>query len=362
MRHLGDGPRDPAPTVPATGHRQSPTRAHLRALILGAGGFLGINLVDALLEAGIVPRCGRRRRSNVLALRSRRVPLVHADLDDGDSLREAMRDTDVVFHLAGHYPRLSTAPDVAMELGTRQLRAVLDAAAAAGVGRVVYASSTASVAPNPDGGPSDERHVFPTVPGHGTYHDLKWAMEEIAQAERRVDVLVACPSGCLGPWDLRVGTSAMLVAIARGMDPPHPDGIANLVDVRDVAVGLIRMAERADAPRRVILNGQGVMLQGFLEQLADRYGVRRPSPALPASDALALADAEERRVETEGGRPALSREIADLVVHGVPMDTRLAEQALGMRWTPLQETLDAFDGWARRLGFIPDTPTQETLR
>lgn len=294
----------------------------------------------------------------MLALRSRRVPLVHADLDEPASLREAMADTDVVFHLAGHYPRLSTAPEVSMELGTRQLRSVLDAAAEAGVGRLIYVSSTATVAPAPEG-PSDESHVFPTIPGHGTYHDLKWAMEEIALAEDRVDVRVSCPSGCLGPWDLRVGTSALLVGLARGMDPPHPDGMTNMVDARDVAVSLIRQAERPDAPRRVIVSGHGMMLHDLFVMLAGRYHVPPPSPALPSSDALALADAEERRVEVEGGRPALSREIADLVVHGVPLDTRLAEQSLDMKWTPLNQTLDAFDGWARRLGFIPDLPNVE---
>ncbi|GMV42137.1 MAG: dihydroflavonol 4-reductase [Myxococcales bacterium] len=333
--------------------------AKLRTLILGAGGFLGINLVDALLSEGVVPACGRRRRSNVLALRSRKVPLVLADLDAPETLDEAMRDVDVVFHLAGHYPRYSTSPAAAMELGLRQTRAVLDAAARAGVRRLIYASTTATVAPAPSG-PSDESHVFPAVPRLGTYHDLKWAMEDLCLREDRLDVRVACPSGCLGPYDLRVGTTALLVALACGKNPPHPDGITNLVDVRDVATGLVRMARQDDAPRRVILSALSAPLHGLLCELAARYRVPQPSPPLRAEVAQQLALDEERRAERDGGRPALSREIADLVVYGVPLDTRLAEQALGMRWTPLSQTLDALDGWARRMGFIPDITPSET--
>jgi nucleoside-diphosphate-sugar epimerase len=327
-------------------------------LVLGAGGFLGINLVDALAREGVVPRCGRRRRSNVLALRSRKVPLVPADLDSPEELEAAMRGCDVVYHLAGHYPRLSTAPHVALALGLTQSRAVIEAAVRAGVKRLVYASTTATVAPAPEG-PSDESHVFTAAPRLGTYHDLKWAMEEMFLTERRLEVVVACPSGCLGPYDLRVGTSAIVVALANGMDPPHPDGIANLVDVRDVATALVRLGHHPSPPRRVIISAASVGLHSFLCDLADRYGVAPPSAPMRAEEALRYSDEEELRVEREGGRPGLSREIADLVVHGTPLSTRLAETTLGMRWTPLEDTLDALDEWARRMGFVPQTTTVE---
>ena len=331
----------------------------MKVLILGAAGFLGINLVDRLIADGIVPTCGRRKRSNVLALRSRKVPMVLTDLDDADTLAEAMAGVDVVFHMAGHYPRLSLDRDAILETGTRQMRNVLDAAAAARVGRLIYASSNASVAPRPDG-PSDERDVYPTMPGIGPYHDVKWAMEALAFAEERTEVLVACPSGCLGPWDMRVGTSALIVALANGKDVPHPDGIANLVDVRDVAAALVRLAQHPQPPHRVLLSGSDQPLHALLCDLAMRYGVPQPSAPLSATDARAFADAEELRCSKEGGRPWLSREIADLIINGTPLDTSLAERELGARWTPLPDTLDALDGWARRMRFIPESPAVET--
>jgi len=266
---------------------------------------------------------------------------------------------DTVFHAAGYYPRFSLDGDAAVEQGTRQLRAVFDAAAQAGVKRVIYVSSTATVAAA-DGRAATEADVFARAPDYGVYHRLKWEMEAVALAETRVDVRVACPSACLGPWDLRVGTSALLVALAHGLDPQHPGGVVSWVDARDVAKGLVLLARAGDAPRRVIFSAGSTDLQALLERLATRYGVKSPRPPMSAEDARAYADAEERRAHTEGGRAALSREIVDLIVHGVPLDAALSRDALGLSYRPLDETLDAFDAWARRLRILPTPAVQET--
>ncbi len=324
----------------------------MRPIVLGAAGFLGLNVVDVMKAAGVDPVCGRRRRTNVLALRSRRVEMVTADLDDVDGLVEAMAGCTLVVHAAGHYPRLSLDREGALRLGLGQLRNALDAAHLAGVERFVYVSSTATVAPA-RGRPSAESDLFATTPGHGVYHDLKWAMEQMALDEDGLEVVVACPGACLGPWDLRVGTSAIIVATAHGLAPPHPDGLVNAVDVRDVAQALLRLATMQSPPRRVLLSGSDQPLQPLLEQLSVRYQVGPPSPAISVEQARALADAEEARCAAEGGRPALSREIVDLLIHSVSIDATHAETALGVRWTPLATTLDAFDVWARRFKIIP---------
>lgn len=332
----------------------------MTVLVLGAGGFLGLNLVEALLDSGAIPRCARRSRGNVLVLRKLRVPLVTAELDGHLELQRAMAGCATVFHLAGHYPRLSLDPLGALATGLRQMHNVLEAAARASVKRLVYVSSAATAAPAPEG-PSDERHLYATRPGHGAYHDLKWEMERMALAEERFEVVVACPGACLGPWDLRVGTSALLVATARGLDPPHPDGWINLIDARDVATALIRLSALPAPPRRLLLSGGNHRLHPLLCELALRYGVAPPSPPLAADRAIALADAEEARAAREGGRPAVAREIVDLIVRGVPLDTRLAEEALGLRCRPLAQTLSATDAWARRMRFIPDSPSAEAM-
>ncbi len=330
----------------------------MTSAVLGAAGFLGVNLVDALIAAGERPVCVRRARTNVLALRQRKVPMVHADLDQPEQLAGALTGCETVFHLAGHYPKHSLDREGAIATGRRQLSHVLDAAAKAGVKRLIYVSSTATVAPAP-GGASDERHVFAEAPRWGTYHELKWVMEARALAERRLEVLVACPSACLGPWDMRVGTSALMVALALGLDPPHPDGFVSWVDARDVALALVRLAAHPEPPRRVILSAGTLKLQELLGSLAQRYGVAPPSPPLSAAEAIAFADQEEERSVQTRQRARLSREIADLIVHGVALDASLARRTLSFAPRPLEQTLDDFDAWARRARILPPLEPKE---
>jgi dihydroflavonol-4-reductase len=325
-------------------------------LVLGSNGYLGLHVVDALRAEGVDPRCGRRPRSNVLGLRSRKARMVAADLDDPASLDAAMQGVDTVVHVAGHYPRTSTDRAGTMALGERQSRAVIAAARQAGVSRLVYVSSTATVAPRSDG-PSTEADRFAAPPGFGLYHDLKWTMEAIFEGATDLDVRVALPAGCIGPGDLRLGTSALIVALARGDDPPHPDGVVSLVDPRDAALGIARLALRPDAPRRLVLSQSSVRLHALLADLAGRYGRPPPSAPLSAAAAKALADVAERDAVATRTRPRMVREIVDLVVHGVPLSGRLAETALGLRYRPFTTSLTDFEGWAQRLGFF--TPSQE---
>ncbi len=324
----------------------------MRPLVLGAGGFLGINLVEQLLSEGVLPTCGRRRRSNVIVLRKLGVPMVPADLDQPEQLRDAMRDVDVVFHLAGHYPRTYDRPQQQLADALRRMVNVLDAAAASGVRRLVYVSSTATVAPV-FGRPSCESDVYERAPSYGLYHEIKWYLERLVRQDDRVQSVIVCPGACLGPWDIKVGTSSLLVALARGLDPVRPDGVINLVDVRDVATCLTRLGRLESPPRRVLLAASNHRLGALLEALAVRYRVPPPSPPLPAEVAIQVADAAEREALASGTRPALSREIADLVVHGSRVDASLGERRLGVRWRPLASTLDDFDAWARRHHLIP---------
>lgn len=323
-------------------------------LVLGANGFLGLHVVDALRAEGVEPRCGRRRRSNVLGLLSRRANRVLADLDEPESLRAAMAGVHTVVHLAGHYPRHSLDPAGTLAIGVRQTRSVLDAAKEAGVRRIVYVSSTATVAPS-DTGPSTEADRFDTPPNFGLYHRLKWAMEEVFADAGEVDMRVSLPAGCIGPGDLRVGTSAMLVALARGDDPPHPNGTVSLVDPRDAAVGIARQALRDDAPRRLILSGRSVGLHPLLVEAAAQLNVKPPSPPLPAE--IMLARAREAESAAAGKRSALSQEIVELAVYGVPVDGTLASRALGVSYRSFADSLSEFVRWATPLGFL--TPQTE---
>lgn len=326
-----------------------------RILVFGSAGFIGLNLVDALVAAGHDPLCAHRGRTNTLPLRRRGVRRVVADCGSPD-LVHALRGTDVVFHCAGHYPRDARTPELTLLRAVDDLDHVLTSAAEAGVRRLVYVSSTATVAPRADGYPSNERDVFATRPHIGAYHDAKWAMEARAAAEERLEVVVACPSACLGPWDLRVGTASLIVATARGDNPRHPDGIVSLVDVRDVAKVLVTLGTMPEPPPRVLISALNTTLQRLLGDVARYFGVAAPGAALSLAAALAFADSEEARVAGTPERALLAREIVDLVAHGTAIDARLAQSLLPGGFTRFNATLDEVACFYRKLGIIPSRP------
>jgi len=324
----------------------------MQTLVLGSSGFLGVHVVGSLVGRGLSPRCGRRARSNGLALRRLvgRRDRVLADLDDPASLRAAMEGVEVVFHCAGHYPTRSADAETTLVTGRQHIDTVCDVAAEQGVRRLVYLSSTGSVAPG--NGMSTEDDTFAERPTQSLYHALKWEMEARVLAEDRFETSIACPGACLGPWDLRVGTSALLVAAARGIDVPHPDGWIGVVDARDVGEAMVRMAERPEPISRLLLVGHNRRLQALLQELSQRYGTPPPSAPLSPQRAIAVANA----AESAPGRPAISRAIVDLIVHGVPVDNRRSRELLPIHYRPLAATLDDWDAWAGRLGIIPNEP------
>ena len=320
-------------------------------LVLGAGGFLGLNTVRAFLEEEIIPRCGRRARGNVLGLRGLNVPLVVTEFMDPQSLRGAFRGVDTIIHTAAHYPRLSLDPDATLERGLSELDSVLDAAAGVGVRRMIFVSSTATVAPN-EAAASTEDDVFESCPQWGTYHSLKWHLEKRVQEEHRLEVLTVCPAACLGPFDWKVGTSALLLATARGVPPAHPEGSITTVDARDVARALVLLTAAKEPPRRLLLANERADAHELICSLAQRYGASTPPPALSPAAARALADQQEEAAARHGGRPSLARELVDLIVHGPRLDTSRS-RALGVKYRPLSETLDGWGAWAQRMGLLP---------
>ena len=151
----------------------------MKALVTGGAGFIGSNLVDALLERGdevvVIDNISTGRRENLDSALARGVRLVEADIRDEEAVQSLMSDfrPDVVYHLAAQIDvRVSTArPAFDTEVNVVGTINLLDAARDAGVGRFVYTSTggaiygEADVLPTPEDAP-----INPEAPyGQGKY-------------------------------------------------------------------------------------------------------------------------------------------------------------------------------------------------
>lgn len=329
------------------------TRSPESALVLGASGFVGINLADALRAAGHRVVGSYRARVTPFFLRARVDETVRADLADRGALRAAMRGRSAVFHAAGHYPRYSLDRDASVQTALTEMRNVLEVAQEMGVRRVVYTSSIATLERR-EGRAADEDAMEHHCPADSVYRAVKWHMECAALDARHegLDVIILRPGGCLGPWDMRAGTGALVIAVIRKMLTWRVDGFVHLVDVRDVARAHVA-ALRAPAHGCYNLAGHGVTVASLLRRIAARYGGEVPEEALGPEAARARAEADEREAAPSRSRVTIPREMVDIALCGGAVTDAHARRELGFNPRALDEALDASVTWFRRTGHLP---------
>lgn len=339
----------------------------MRALVVGGTGFVGMNVVRALVARGDDVHATRRARGNTLFARRLGARLVVADLDSETELADAMRGREVVFQCAGHYPRYSLNKAREVAIARRRAATALSAARRAGVERFVLVSSMATVGPPRFSHTRSTERDAPDFWSRRTvYHAVKLAIEAetLRAGAGGPDVVVACPGAIFGELDVKAGTGFLIVALANDLLPFRFEGRTNVIDADDLARALIRAAERGRAGQRYLLGGWDLWLSELIDALCVTLRVSPPRVSLPLSAAAALATVSEIRAARAHvpRRPLLSRELVDVIRHGRFLDTSKARQELGLDPPrPLNETLEKACRWYARHGYLKGLPHAEHL-
>jgi dihydroflavonol-4-reductase len=330
----------------------------MRALVLGASGFIGLRVVDELLACQVHVRVTRRKSTPTVLFGRRALDVVWASLEDQSSLEAAMKGCDVAIVAAGYYPRYSTDLDASLQIATQGIRNVCDAAIQTRT-RMVYTSSVAALGAKHADSFADEDDVAPPDPAEGVYPTVKKAMElEVDRArDRGLDAVSLLLGGCIGPKDYRLGTNGLLAALMRGLLPFRVDGWINVLSVDDAAAA--HVAAIASTSPRYCIAGHNVRIDALLEQVAARYDVPFDVPKVSIEEARAHATAAEKEAEGRRERVPFPRELVDLVAMGKPVSSALAERELALRWTDLDEAIDAARRWMTRLGVAKPRIHQE---
>lgn len=261
-----------------------------KTLVTGGTGFIGHHLVSALVA--------RDRKVRVL---DRRSPLcatpgveyVSGSVLDSGLVDEALRDADEVYHLAGlpgmWLPKKSDFHAVNFQ-GTE---VVIAAARKRGVARFLHCS-TESILFRPASMQQDssERSLLPPQAMPGLYTRSKMLAEQSAAqaAAAGFPLVIGTPTMPIGPHDQNLTPpTAMLRHFLHGRIQMYLDFIVNMVDVRDVATGLILTMERGQIGHRYILGGESISLKKILKLMAAISG--RSPLAIPVPGKLAEASA-----------------------------------------------------------------------
>jgi len=273
-------------------------------LVTGASGFVGSAVLRRLIAGGERVRALVRPTSDRRNLEGLEAEVVEGDLTSPVSLRAALDGCDGLFHLAADYRLWTRHPEKMFAANVDGSRIIMLAAAAAGVKRIVYTSSVATLGIVP-GGSGDESTPVGFDDMIGPYKQSKFMAEQEVQAlfqADRLPVVIVNPSTPIGPRDIKpTPTGRMIVEAASGRMPAYVDTGLNVVHVDDVATGHLLAYEKGTPGERYVLGGENMELGAILATVANLTGGRPPRVKIPHGLIMPLAYAAEAWTRLSGG-------------------------------------------------------------
>jgi dihydroflavonol-4-reductase len=325
-------------------------------LVTGANGHVGNNLCRMLVQRGEKVRAMIRRSADPAPLDGLDLEIVHGDIMNAAEVKAAVDGCARVHHTAAGFLMWSRDPERdIVRPSVEGTRNVLEAAAAAGVERVVYVSTggTIGFARTPE---QRDETKFNTDP-HTYYVRGKIAAENEAFAIAKrtgLPVVSINPGLILGPrfWKLSESVRQISDFVNHGA-PVYFDGGFGVVDVEDVARAAILAMEKGRPGERYIVSGDDLTVKELFDLMADLTGLKAPTVKLPVPVLRGLAAAMELGSKVTGKRPMLDRSQADEFAGKYAYhSSRKAERELGYTHLSARETVQRTIAWLVQHGFV----------
>jgi len=293
---------------------------------------------------------GDRRNLDDLA-----VEIAEGSLEDAASLARAVAGCRYLFHVAADYRLWVTDPAAMRRANVEGTRLLMSAARDAGVERVVYTSSVATLGLVPDGS-ADETAPSRVEDMIGPYKRSKFEAEELVRdlvSKRGLPAVIVNPSAPVGPRDRKpTPTGRLILEAARGHMPGFVETGLNIVHVDDVAAGHLAAAEIGCVGERYILGGENLPLAAILAEVARAAGVRAPRIRVPYAIAYSAAIGAELTARLRGNEPFITRDGVRLARKRMYFTSAKASRKLGYEPRPAREAIADAVGWFKANGYL----------
>ena len=306
--------------------------------VTGASGFVGLNLVQLLLDQGHQVRAIDRLQSPYLQRPG--VCWMDGDVLNADSMKRALEGVDQVFHLVAKIT-LAEEDEFAWTLNTKGVRNVAEAALANGVKRMIHCSSIAAFDQFRCGGRMDETSPRSTDPKLPVYDRSKFAGEQELREviAKGLDGVICNPTGVYGPVDHSYSRiNDVLRKAALGQIPFVFTGAFDWVDVRDVAKGFILAGEHGRTGENYLIGGHHIPTLEIMRMAARVLGRKGPAFALPIG-VVKLCMPLIERLSKGSGSDALSKRSIDAIECAPVVDASKAARELHYVPRPADDTV-----------------------
>jgi len=329
----------------------------MKLFVTGATGFVGHHVAKALAADGADLRLLVRKNSNLANLDGIAGDTHVGDLSEPESLKPALAGCDAVVHVAADYRLWIPDPKAMYRANVDGTRELLRMAREAGVPRVVYTSSVATMHFRTDGIVINEDTPVSLGDMVGHYKRSKFMAEQeaIAAAEAGQRVMILNPTTPIGPNDGKpTPTGRIFVDFLNGKFPAYVDTGLNLVDVSEVARAHVAALTKGQPGRRYILGGENLTLKQILDKMSAITGIPSPKVKIPFVVAATYAFFEDWITGRIRGRePRATLEEVRMGRKKMFASSARAQQELDFKIVPVYPAMRAAIEWFRTNGYAP---------
>jgi dihydroflavonol-4-reductase len=327
----------------------------MRLFVTGATGFVGAHVAQRAADQGAELRLLARASSNLSRL-PQGADVVLGDLREPEKFASALVGCDAVIHVAADYRLWVPDPAEMYRANVEGTRTLLRLAREAGVPRVVYTSSVATMGFKTDGTVVDEETAVSETDMIGHYKRSKWMAEQAAMEAARSgqQVMILNPTTPIGSLDTKpTPTGRIVVDFLNGNFPAYVDTGLNLVDVDEVARMHLVAVERGRPGERYILGGENLTLKEILDRLAAISGRKAPTIKVPHAVAMAFAFIDEMVTgKLRGKEPRATVEAVRMGRKMMFASSAKAERELGLNVMSVEGALRSACAWFHKNGYV----------
>lgn len=327
------------------------------SFVTGATGFVGAALARLLDSRGYNLRLLCRKNGDRRNLRGlERHEIVEGDLRNPSDYANRLSGCDALFHVAADYRIWVPDPYAMHAINVEGTDALMRAAHACGVSKIVYTSSVATLGIPANGAPGDETTPVTIKAMVGVYKRSKFMAEEIVRRlvlETGLRAVIVNPSTPIGPRDIKpTPTGRIILEAAKGRMPAYVDTGLNVAHVDDVAMGHILALEKGRIGERYVLGGEDLDLASILGIVASLTGGKPPHIKIPRMPLFPLALGAELVARATGKEPFITVDGLRMAKKKMFFSSEKAKRELGYAPRPAFEAIkDALD-WFENEGYL----------